>query len=86
MRAGQPIASFSGSKPTQKTDWFGRLAAETAIVTGKPSTFLLAVLVVLGWAITGPIFRYKYGHYNRHLPDGISYSGDAKPRHSCFAD
>ena len=39
MRAGQPIASFSGSKPTQKTDWFGRLAAETAIVTGKPSTF-----------------------------------------------
>jgi low affinity Fe/Cu permease len=58
MRAGQPIASFSGSKPTQKTDWFARLAAETAIVTGKPSTFLLAVLVVLGWAITGPIFHY----------------------------
>src|SRR5580658_1131632 len=59
MRAGQPIASFSGSKPTQKTDWFGRLAAETAIVTGKPSTFLLAVLVVLGWAITGPIFHFS---------------------------
>jgi hypothetical protein len=30
MSAGQPIASFSGGKPTQKTDWFGRFAAETA--------------------------------------------------------
>jgi low affinity Fe/Cu permease len=59
MRAGQPIGSFSGSMPTRRTDWFGRLAAETAIITGKPATFLLAVLVVLGWAITGPIFHYS---------------------------
>src|ERR1700722_18073327 len=59
MRAGQPIGSFSGSMPTQRTDWFGRLAAETAIITGKPTTFLLAVLIVLVWAITGPVFHYS---------------------------
>ena len=59
MRAGQPIGSFSGSMPTQRTDWFGRLAAETAIIMGKPTTFLLAVLIVLVWAITGPIFHYS---------------------------
>jgi hypothetical protein len=48
MHAGQPIGSFSGSMPTQRTDWFGRLAADTAIITGKPATFLLALLVVSG--------------------------------------
>jgi hypothetical protein len=47
MRAGQPIGSFSGSMPTRAADWFGQLAAGTAIVTGRPGTFLLAVLVVL---------------------------------------
>ena len=59
MRAGQPIATFSGSRPSRKIDWFGRLAMQTAVVTGKPITFLAAVTVVAVWAITGPIFHYS---------------------------
>lgn len=38
---------------------FSRLAAQTALVTGKPITFVLAVAVVLVWAVTGPIFEYS---------------------------
>jgi low affinity Fe/Cu permease len=59
MRAGQPIATFSGSSSSEKMDWFGRLAMQTAILTGRPLTFLGAVAVVAVWAITGPIFHYS---------------------------
>jgi low affinity Fe/Cu permease len=58
MRAAQPIARFSGSS-TLRPDWFGWLAMQTAIVTGKPITFLAAVAVVALWGITGPIFHFS---------------------------
>ena len=38
---------------------FGHFAQETSRITGKPITFLLAVAVVLVWAVTGPIFNYS---------------------------
>ena len=59
MRAAQPIATFSGTPPSRKTDWFGRLAMQTAILSGKPTTFLAAAAVVAVWAVTGPIFHYS---------------------------
>jgi hypothetical protein len=46
MRAAQPIATFSGTPPSSKTDWFGRLATQTGILSGMPITFLAAVAVV----------------------------------------
>jgi low affinity Fe/Cu permease len=39
--------------------WFGHFAQETSRITGKPISFLLAVAVVLVWAVTGPIFDYS---------------------------
>jgi low affinity Fe/Cu permease len=59
MRAAQPIATFSGSQPSIGGDWFGRLAVQTALVSGKPATFLTAVFVVAVWALTGPLFHYS---------------------------
>jgi low affinity Fe/Cu permease len=59
MRAAQPIATFSGSQSSSRGDWFGRLAVQTALLSGKPITFLTAVFVVVVWAITGPIFHYS---------------------------
>jgi low affinity Fe/Cu permease len=59
MRAAQPIATFSGSMPSKEIDWFGRLAMQTAAISGKPVTFLAAVAVVAIWVITGPIFHYS---------------------------
>jgi low affinity Fe/Cu permease len=38
---------------------FHRLAHATAERVGRPQSFLLAVLVVFVWAITGPIFHYS---------------------------
>jgi low affinity Fe/Cu permease len=59
MRAAQPIATFSGSSVSAQSDWFSRLAIETAILSGKPITFLGAVAIVAIWAITGPLFHFS---------------------------
>ncbi|NYE28361.1 low affinity Fe/Cu permease [Rhodanobacter sp. K2T2] len=37
---------------------FRRFAAGTSSAAGKPSTFLAAVLIVLVWAGTGPVFHF----------------------------
>jgi low affinity Fe/Cu permease len=38
---------------------FRKFAATTATATGSPWAFLLAVLVIVVWAITGPIFNFS---------------------------
>jgi low affinity Fe/Cu permease len=38
---------------------FTRFAKATARASGHPLTFGLAVLVILVWAVTGPIFRFS---------------------------
>ena len=58
MRANLPIGSAS---PTLQPNgnWFARLAVETSRISGRPATFLLAVAVVLLWAVTGPLFGFS---------------------------
>jgi low affinity Fe/Cu permease len=43
--------------PTQS--WFSRFAKVTSRAAGRPSAFLLAVLVVLAWLVTGPLFGFS---------------------------
>ena len=38
---------------------FTRFAKKTSTFTGKPITFILAVGVILAWAVTGPLFNYS---------------------------
>jgi low affinity Fe/Cu permease len=45
--------------PARSSSWFTRLAKWTARATGQPVTFGLATLVILGWAISGPIFHWS---------------------------
>lgn len=40
-------------------DIFGRLAKKTAIATGRPFTFSIAVLIVVVWGTTGPFFHFS---------------------------
>ncbi len=40
-------------------DWFTRFARSTSRVSGSPTTFFIAVLVVVAWALTGPMFRFS---------------------------
>src|ERR671934_1056604 len=40
-------------------DVFGRFAKKAAHAFGHPLAFVLAVLVILGWAVTGPVFGFS---------------------------
>ena len=58
MRAGFPVRSFgSGHKIAQHG--FSHFASAVARLSGKASTFIAAVAVVLVWAVTGPLFHFS---------------------------
>ena len=46
-------------RPIKSASWFARFAKATARAAGRPYAFLLAVLVVAAWLVTGPIFRFS---------------------------
>jgi low affinity Fe/Cu permease len=39
--------------------WFTRFAKSASRTTGRPATFIIAVLVIMLWAITGPLFHFS---------------------------
>jgi low affinity Fe/Cu permease len=39
--------------------WFGRFAKKTERIVGHPATFVLMLLVIVVWAISGPIFKFS---------------------------
>lgn len=43
----------------QTPSGFSRFAKATARLSGRPVTFALAVLMVLAWMVTGPLFDYS---------------------------
>ena len=45
--------------PAKSSSWFTRFSKVTARITGQPATFCLAMLVVVVWAITGPLFHFS---------------------------
>ncbi|MGA7074142.1 low affinity iron permease family protein [Bradyrhizobium sp.] len=58
MRGSLPVSSLTGS-PTRSAHWFVRFAANTATWAGTSPAFVIAVLVVLVWAVLGPVFNYS---------------------------
>jgi low affinity Fe/Cu permease len=54
-------AKESTPAPTKKgfSALFHHFAKWTSRTAGSPYAFLLAVLVILGWAVTGPMFGYS---------------------------
>ena len=46
-------------RPTKSKNWFIRLTKWTAHVTGRPMTFLLALVTIVLWAATGPLFDFS---------------------------
>jgi low affinity Fe/Cu permease len=47
------------SKPSEATPFFGQFARWVERQVGRSSTFVLAVAVVLLWAVSGPIFGWS---------------------------
>lgn len=39
--------------------WYGNFAKETSRICGRPIVFLLAVLTIALWIITGPLFHFS---------------------------
>lgn len=39
--------------------FFSTIATRVSRATGQPGTFIIAVLAIVGWALTGPIFDYS---------------------------
>ncbi|MDZ4834817.1 MAG: low affinity iron permease family protein [Candidatus Melainabacteria bacterium] len=43
----------------KKSDVFGKVAKVVACQSGQPSTFLIALSIIVVWAVTGPIFQFN---------------------------
>jgi low affinity Fe/Cu permease len=41
------------------TSMFSHLAQRTAVASGHPITFMLAVVTIIAWVVTGPVFHYS---------------------------
>jgi Predicted small integral membrane protein len=46
-------------RPTRSRSWFTRLTKWTARASGRSSTFVLAVLTIVVWGATGPMFGFS---------------------------
>src|SRR5262245_34448667 len=46
-------------RPPKSKSWFTRFAKWTARISGRPVAFTMAVIVILAWAVTGPIFGFS---------------------------
>lgn len=42
-----------------KTSWFTHFAQVASHITGRPLSFIVAVAVIVLWAVTGPLFGYS---------------------------
>jgi low affinity Fe/Cu permease len=58
MRGNLPVSAL-GSGHKSAPSLFGNLAAKTSHFAGRGSAFLLALGVVMIWAISGPFFHYS---------------------------
>jgi low affinity Fe/Cu permease len=45
--------------PKKLSRFFDRFSSSVTKVTGKPIAFILAFLIIIVWAITGPIFQFS---------------------------
>ncbi|CAD6546875.1 low affinity iron permease family protein [Paraburkholderia metrosideri] len=39
--------------------WFSKFSSYLSTMTGRPLTFVVAAILVLLWAVTGPVFHYS---------------------------
>src|SRR3954469_18974665 len=49
----------SSSNHGHQAAWFTRFARAISYQTGRPSAFFIAALVIIVWALTGPLFHYS---------------------------
>ena len=58
-REEQDVAAHEKTAPSGFGHAFTRLASATATTMGSPWAFLIAVGVILAWALSGPVFNFS---------------------------
>ena len=53
------VAQHTGESTAHRLPLFARMANSVAHFSGKPVTFLLCCLIVIVWALSGPVFHYS---------------------------
>ena len=43
----------------RSVSWFTKFAKKISWATGRPTTFALAILLIIVWGITGPLFKFS---------------------------
>jgi len=54
-----PERKRNPGEPSSTSRFFGALANRTSLAAGRASTFILAVSVVIIWAVSGPLFGFS---------------------------
>ena len=54
-----PRARKKDGQPSAVSKFFGNLANQTSLAAGRASTFILAVSIVIVWAVSGPLFGFS---------------------------
>jgi low affinity Fe/Cu permease len=57
--AKSPLAKSKNGSTHKSPSWFTAFAQKTSYFAGRPITFLLAVLTIVIWGATGPLFGYS---------------------------
>lgn len=57
--AARDVVKATSNNGGCTSHWFGQAASKTSRLAGKPVTFLIAVAVVLIWAVSGPFFGFS---------------------------
>jgi len=58
-QSGAELGTTQHARDTDQLSVFARTANATAHAAGKPFTFGLCLLIVIAWAISGPVFHYS---------------------------
>jgi low affinity Fe/Cu permease len=55
----EPTTTPSPPAAAKGGSFFTRFAKGTALAAGRPTTFILAALIIIIWGVTGPLFHYS---------------------------
>jgi low affinity Fe/Cu permease len=55
----QQVSQAPVEEPSRSPDWFGQFAAKASALLGTKWAFATAALVIVVWALTGPLFHFS---------------------------
>ena len=59
MANGRYAKKAEETRSVAAADWLEHLARASAVATGRPAAFLIALAVVVAWAVSGPLFHFS---------------------------